>query len=208
MGRVHRWAAHIVRERRDGPPDEETEGERVWGLMPDDGDVLDWFREGHAALVDTLERAPVGLECFVFLPATSPLAFWARRQAHETAVHRADAQAATGDPDGVDPAFAVDGIDELLLGFYSRPRNRVRSEAQRALSVTAEDTATTWTIHFGPDGARPERGAGGPVDGEVRGPASDLYLALRNRLPLEPLRTAGDPALVELWRSRATVRWS
>jgi uncharacterized protein (TIGR03083 family) len=209
VGRVHRWAALVVRERRAAGPDEDTEAERIWGTMPADEDVVAWFRAGHAAVVETLESAPADLDCWAFLPASSPRAFWARRQAHETAIHRADAQAAIGDIDEVGTAFAVDGIDELLLGFYSRPRNRARSDVERALSVTAEDAGASWIIHFGPEGARPERAAAptGKVDSEVRGPASDLYLALWNRRRLEDLRTAGDPELLELWRTKATVRW-
>ena len=34
------------------------------------------------------------MRCFAFLPAPSPLAFWARRQAHETGIHRADVESA------------------------------------------------------------------------------------------------------------------
>ena len=209
LGRVHRWAALVVRERRDGDPEKDTEEERIWGVMPADPDVAAWYRDSHAALVATLEGAPEDLACWAFLPASSPRAFWARRQAHETAIHRADAQAAGGGIDGVDPAFAVDGIDELLLGFYSRPRNRARTDTQRSLSVTAQDAGASWIIHFGPDGAHPERAAGsGRADCEVLGPASELYLALWNRRPLEAMRVAGDPALVEVWRTNATVGWS
>jgi uncharacterized protein (TIGR03083 family) len=206
VGRVHRWAALVVREARAAEPEGEAE---IWGPMPADEDAVAWFRAGLAAVVETLERAPADLDCWAFLSASSPRAFWARRQAHETAIHRADAQAAVGDIDGVGTAFAVDGIDELLLGFYARPRNRARSDVARALSVTAEDAAASWIIQFGPEGARPVRTRGQEtnVEAEVRGSASDLYLALWNRRPLEALRTAGDPALVELWRTKATVRW-
>jgi uncharacterized protein (TIGR03083 family) len=222
LGRVHRWAALVVRERRDGDPEKDTEEERIWGPMPADPDVAAWYRDSHAALVATLEAAPEDLACWAFLPASSPRAFWARRQAHETAIHRVDAQAAGGGMgggpegleggsviDGVEPAFAVDGIDELLLGFYSRPRNRARTDTQRSLSVTAEDADASWIIHFGPDGAHPERAAGtGNEDCEVRGGASELYLALWNRRPLEAMRVAGDPGLVEVWRTKATIRFS
>lgn len=38
------------------------------------------------------------VDCWTFLDAPSPLAFWARRQAHETAIHRADAQLAADGP--------------------------------------------------------------------------------------------------------------
>ena len=48
------------------------------------------------AVEDTLRTADPAVRCWTFLPAPSPLAFWARRQAHETAIHRADAQLAAG----------------------------------------------------------------------------------------------------------------
>ena len=43
-------------------------------------------------------RRPTTCECWTFLPAPSPRAMWARRQAHETAIHRVDAQLAAGLP--------------------------------------------------------------------------------------------------------------
>jgi len=198
---VHRWAAAHVREGRPTRLTAEEEGP-VHGDMPDDADLVDWFRAGHAALVATLEAAPADLACWRFLPAPSPLAFWARRQAHETAVHRADAQVAAGAIDAVDQDFAVDGVDELLLGFYSRGRNRVQTDTPRVLAVAASDAEAAWLVHFGPDGVRAERGAG-PADARLRAPASDLYLGLWNRWPLpEP---EGDAELLAIWRQQATV---
>ena len=92
-GYIHRWAARHLTERPaqviDGPPEAEI---LVGG--PADAGLLSWFRAGHAALVQTLEDADPGLDCAAFMPAPSPLAFWARRQAHETAIHRADAESA------------------------------------------------------------------------------------------------------------------
>ena len=49
-------------------------------------------------------------------------AFWFRRQAHETAVHRWDAQRAAT-PSSVDPidaTLAADGVDEWLEVFVPR----------------------------------------------------------------------------------------
>ena len=74
-----------------------------------------------------------------FLPAPSPLAMWARRQAHETAIHRYDAQHATGTSAGFDPAFASDGIDELVSGFAPRA-DQFPTKSSRTMVVHAEDT--------------------------------------------------------------------
>src|SRR5215467_13949817 len=91
-GYVHRWATGFVAEglTRPGGASEEE----ILSQGPADAQLPGWFCEGHAALVRALIAAPPDLECWTFLAAPSPLAFWARRQAHETAVHRVDAEQA------------------------------------------------------------------------------------------------------------------
>ncbi len=187
------------------------------GPMPSDAGLLDWFREGHAALVDTLTGAPADLECWSFLPSPSPLAFWARRQAHETAIHRHDADAAAGAPGpAVDPALALDGIDELVRGFMTRSRATLRSDRPRTLQVRTTDSADgadgagSWRLTITQEpptvttDERPE-----PADLTLTGPAHELYLLLWNRLPAEQAReveATGDRDLLALWNDAATIR--
>jgi uncharacterized protein (TIGR03083 family) len=211
VGYVHRWAASYVRSARLQMLDDEEEEAAVGPLPADDTELLPWFRTGHAALVDALRAAPADVECWHFLRAPTPLAFWARRQAHETAIHRADAESAAGVPGGVAAAFAVDGIDELLLGFYARPSRRLRADQPASLLVEASDVpAAAWAVRIGPDGAKLERSIEPPdkVDCVLRGPASELYLTLWNRRDADDLRVEGDRAVLDLWRERATVRWT
>ena len=117
VGGVHRWATDVV---RTGAIDLDTRIGRGVGRGPDDGELLEWFVIGHAALVSALRDAPPDLSAGTFLPAPSPLHFWARRQAHETAIHRADADAASGQLSNFAPDFAQDGISEMLHGFAAR----------------------------------------------------------------------------------------
>src|SRR5262249_6118199 len=91
-GYVHRWATGFVAEGLTRPVD--ASEEEILGEGPADAELPGWFREGHAALVRTLGAAARRLTCWAFLAAPSPLAFWARRQAHETAIHRVDAEQA------------------------------------------------------------------------------------------------------------------
>ncbi|MFF7178664.1 maleylpyruvate isomerase family mycothiol-dependent enzyme [Streptomyces sp. NPDC008121] len=222
---VHRWATAFVSEGHTSyHPD---------GGEPDlDGDaLLAHYREGHTRLVAALRQAPDTLECWTFLPAPSPLAFWARRQAHETTVHRADAASALpgGAPGRMDPAVAADGIDELLRGFHARDRSRVRTAEPRTLRVRATDTGDVWTVHLSPEpprtdysGAHPAgpgstagmAGTGvaaGPAraaDCELGGPADRLYLMLWNRLPHTAVSVTGDASLAELWRENSGITWS
>lgn len=198
LGRVHRWATAFVAEGGQRPV-------RLPGAPElDDQALVPWLREGHGRLVGTLSAAPPDLSCWTFLPATSPPAFWARRQAHETAVHRVDAESALGGPlSPVRPAFAADGIDELLRGFHGRGNSPVRTESPRVLRIRPTDVpGTAWTVHLSDGPPRTERTAEvrGAVDCEYEGLAADLYLVLWNRLPVEAVRVTGDASLAQMWR--------
>ncbi|MFI7364238.1 maleylpyruvate isomerase family mycothiol-dependent enzyme [Streptomyces sp. NPDC050149] len=202
---VHTWAASFV-----------TEGHTAY--VPDAGEpdldgpeLLDWFRAGHRLLVEALERAPQDLECWAFFAAPSPLAFWARRQAHETTVHRVDAESARGGPlSPVASDHAVDGVDELLRGFHARPKSRVRTDVPRTLRVRATDTGSAWTVQLSTEPPVTVREADGSsvlpsVDCELSATAQELYLTLWNRRPLTALTVTGDPDLARLWRDRSSV---
>ncbi|WP_063733197.1 maleylpyruvate isomerase family mycothiol-dependent enzyme [Streptomyces sp. RTd22] len=199
-GRVHRWATRYVIEGL-------TEGVRLGDDPELDGaGLVAWFREGHRALVKALTDADPDLECFAFLPAPSPLAFWARRQAHETAIHRVDAESALGaDHSPFDPAFAADGIDELLTRFHGRERSRVRMDTPRTLRLRATDTDDIWTVRLSEEPPHTTRGAEGDADCELTGPVGELYLVAWNRLPYSALSGKGDLSLAQVWREQSRV---
>ncbi len=202
-GAVHRWATAYVAERRLEPVGFPDAPELVGG------ELLEWFREGHADLVRTLTGAPADVQCWTFLPTAppSPVAFWARRQAHETAVHRMDAESALGAVfSAVEPEFAEDGVDELLTGFHARPRSRVRTPEPKVVRVRAADTGAVWTVHLSAAPARTVQGdTGEPADCELTGEAAWLYEALWNRVPLAGPGVTGDQALARLWTETAGI---
>ena len=94
----------------------------------------------------TLATADPALECATFMAAPSALAFWARRQAHETAIHRADAESASGVVPDYAPDFAADGIDELIMGFGQRRKYRPETSADGGMQVLATDTGDAWHL--------------------------------------------------------------
>jgi len=202
---VHRWAAASVARCLTVPPSPSEEGE-FFDSAPADAGLIAWFRAGHAALVQALEQAPAGLACWSFLPAPSPLAFWARRQAHETAIHRADIECTTGGITPFPPDFAADGLDELLLGFVSRP-GRLHAESAGAILLQAVDVERVWHVRMQPEGieVRLEPSA---ADCSVRATASDLHLLLWNRRTYDGLEVQGDTSLLDLWRQMVRIRWS
>lgn len=202
QGQVHRWAGTYVLTGRTDP-----------GLELEDvpaDELLTWFRQGHARLVDALKNAPADLVSWSFLPAPSPLAFWARRQAHETTIHRADAEAAAGTQLDVDPVLAVDGIDELLLGFYGgRGRGRLRSDPPVTVGIRTTDAGRddAWSMVIGPDGRETSRGQA-TGDCVVTGTASELYQFLWNRRDRSAVQIEGDATVLDLWQDKARITWS
>jgi uncharacterized protein (TIGR03083 family) len=210
---VHRWAAGIVAERITHPMDELAE-EQVLQQGPDDERLLDWFLEGHGALVRTLAEADPDLDCWTFLSAPSPLVFWARRQSHETAIHRVDAEqaaAAPGEADSqVEPAFAADGVDELIMGFLARNIRRGNWPGLGGnLAIHAEDggARADWLVTGRPGEAGVARGTG-PADCDVTVTARDLYLVLWNRRPADGLRVTGDPGVLAAFGRTLHITWS
>src|SRR5215469_15426037 len=113
VGRAHRWAAEITRTRSETfiPFREVPDGK-----LPDDRAAQPaWLRTGAARIVDAVREA--GNDLVWTFTGLAPAGFWIRRMAHETLVHRADAQLAAGaEPEPVIAAeVAADAIDEWLM---------------------------------------------------------------------------------------------
>jgi hypothetical protein len=86
---VHRWAAGYVAGALTERVARLSEAE-IMQTPSDDSSAVARFRDGYHALTQTLGAASPDLQCWTFLEAPSALIFWARRQAHETAIHRVD----------------------------------------------------------------------------------------------------------------------
>ena len=219
LSEIHLWAAANFVKRRGAArvwaPDEHTDLVEYWPdlavFWPDDDDLIDWYLQTNANLVHALESAPPDVAAPTFLPAPSALAMWARRQAHETSIHRYDAAYATGDTTGFDPAFAADGVSELLYAFYgdgSRPQGRTSGlDRDHTIHVHAHDTGDDWYTSIGHRSITRGR-ADAPADLTVTGTASDLYLALWNRGDDAGITATGDLALLETWHTFTGPRWS
>jgi uncharacterized protein (TIGR03083 family) len=211
LSMIHLWAAGHVAQRRDGSwGDDLAEFTEAWPALavfwPDDEKLIAWYLETNANLVQTLESAPLDVESWTFLPAPSPLAMWARRQAHETAVHRFDAENAAGIASGFDPVFASDGIDEMLMGFAPR-RAEFPVDSGRTMLVHATDTNDSWHVTLAPTGITTLRGVG-PADVILAGDASDLYLMLWNRGENSSITVTGESEILDKWHDNVRVRWS
>ncbi len=216
LAEIHLWAAARVDGRAPGLwPENLDEHTRMWPdlavFWPPDDELADWYLRTNANLVRCLRAASPDDEMMTFLPAPSPLAMWARRQAHETAMHRLDAEIAAGEPTGFDPAFAADGIDEIIVAFAPR-MPPPETDRPRSLTVHATDTGDRWTLTLASDGttsSRLESTADAPdTEATVRGTAADLYRVLWNRADDDVLTVDGDAEVLQLWHRSILVRWS
>ena len=199
VGRAHRWAAEIVATQAAEPiPFREVPD----GRLPDDpAERPAWLRSGAARLAEAVNGAgpgPVWTH-----PGPGPASYWARRMAHETAVHRADGQLTLGIRPVIDPVIAADGIDEWL-GFGMEPGDREAALPEGKvlhLHTTDEGPAGEWLLRGGPGGAVTVQAGHGKGDTAVRGPASALLLMLLRRFsPDDPqVEVIGDRALLDSW---------
>ncbi|MEU0833626.1 maleylpyruvate isomerase family mycothiol-dependent enzyme [Streptomyces sp. NPDC005969] len=211
VGGAHRWAGEIVRTRATGQlPDEEVPEFTPAG---DDPAVLDaWLADGAAKTAAALRDAGRDQQVWSWSWDTSA-GFWARRMAHETVVHRADAVLAVRAGYEVDPALAADTMDEWLeiVAFAQSMGDPEAAElrgAGRSLHFHATDVpAAEWLIEFGEDGFAWRR-AHEKATVAVRAPLTDLMLLFNRRLDVDSGRVEvlGDRELLDFWLERARFR--
>lgn len=152
---------------------------------PTDHDgVRAYFRATSTRLVSVLRDTPEFLACWTFLGGPDEASFWSRRMAHEHAVHRVDAQLASGVVAPVPLDLALDGIDEyfLIANLRVLPQ-RPGFALGGTVHLHATDGDGEWML-ADRDGRIDVTAEHGKGDAAVRGTASDLLLGLWGRLDL------------------------
>jgi len=170
---------------------------------PDGAAIGEWIVERRAALLAALTDVDPGAAAWTFMGFKTAV-WWIRRMTHETAVHRFDAQAATGGGQPVDSDLATDGINEYtefsLRTSRSKPNRIYPAES---LHLHRSDGDGEWMFARGATEhevvVTHEHGKG---DAAVRGPASDLLLWVWNR-PVTGVEIFGDAGVAEAWRALA-----
>ena len=183
-------------DRRRGAGAFANPGDLDLGLPDDETEYPGWLERGAARLVDVLGAADPEAPTWSW-GTDQRVGFWSRRMAHETAVHRWDAQTANGAPEDLRPDLAVDGIDERLENLamsmnFNEPGKEALTGAGRDGPPAPTDAPGEWLLRFGPEGFAFDR-EHAKGDLAVRAPASDLLLLLVGRRGLEGLETFGDP---------------
>lgn len=209
LGGVHRWCAGTVSR-----PGEKLVRRGVGDApMPESVDeVSTWLLEGAATVVRAVRDA--GEDTLVGGFGTMvPVSFWARRQCHETLVHRADAELAAGVPVLADvaPEIAADAVDEHLgMVVLSAKRRPGLGGDGETLHLHATDEGLggsgEWVVTLDAEGPRVEH-AHRKSDAAVRGPARSLLTVLTGRERPEDVGVdvLGAAELLDRWREHGAV---
>ena len=204
-GIIHRWAAEMVRQLSA----ERLDRERMDVPVPPPEARADWLADGAGEVVAAFRAADPDAPMWAW-GADQHARFWPRRMLHETTVHRADAELALGREPVIEPAVAVDGVDEFLenLPYAARFRPHVRElkGSGQSLHFHCTDADGEWTIRLSSDGFSCSRDhATGTV--AVRGSAADLLLLLYGRRAVDDGRFEcfGDEALLGWWLEHSAL---
>ncbi len=137
--------------------------ERPSAPRPDvNEDPIDFYERQLEDVLDVLSSSDPDQSVWGF-GSEPTVSSWATRMLVEVGVHRHDAERAVGNPAPLLPDVAQAGLDEFEEMWLPR------LEEVLPLRLVATDLNATW--EFGSD----------PVDREVEGTGSDLYLRLMSR---------------------------
>jgi len=194
LGTVHRFHASHLGRGVDSPPDLPRPTPPA-----DDEELLEWFDAGYRALLVELSRTEPDAPAWTLSPyAPRTSAFWRRRMAQETSVHRWDVQSAHDDAVGFDLTVADDGIDEMLLVL--RPASLAGAAApgdrNGTVLVRTTDSAAQWAMRLDGSALTPLDPVPASADAVLAGTASAVLLALWGRVPLAELEIDGDRSLL------------
>jgi uncharacterized protein (TIGR03083 family) len=195
--KVHHWALSVL---AGGDP-QQFEFSR-----PGDDAVLDLLLTGVTRLAKVLRAIPADRQVWAMVPTESPVAFWARRLAHETCIHRVDAElAADCGVSAIGSEFATDGLDEVLSTMLPVRVALDASSVAFTATVAPLDANAAWTLTAGPAGVVTVAEARDASDLTVFGLAAELYRWVWNRAGDDEVALRGDLTLADVWRRQFTI---
>jgi uncharacterized protein (TIGR03083 family) len=200
LGSVYRYVAGHVGRGVTTPPPVRLKDQPA---PPADADLLTWWDEQYQNLVNLLDGLDPELPAWNWAPQGKRVAFWHRRMAHETAVHRWDAQFATINAEPIEPKLAADGVAEVLDTWLPAGRRLGPTDVTGLVGLTATDLDHAWLVRLRPGGGVALLDTNTLLDTDehhqravARGTASDLMLALYGRVGLDVLDLTGDERLL------------
>lgn len=146
-------------------------------------DVMEFLSWGFAAITKALDINRPERPTWSWHHSDQSVDFWFRRMAHETVIHRIDAEQAVGMISKIDEALALDGVDEVLdflplMGSWPEVPNVDFGIV--SIVVSTKNGSQVWDLHFTDQAAtvlaveKPNAAARLVISGDAE--AMDLYL--------------------------------
>ncbi|MGZ4153283.1 MAG: maleylpyruvate isomerase family mycothiol-dependent enzyme [Actinomycetota bacterium] len=171
---------------------------------PADRDPIEWFGDAYGRLLEMFDRSEPTTPSATWWPPDQTVGFWARRMAHETAVHRVDAELAANVPTPVDPELATDGIDEILRIMLAGDWSEDADDAATGQRIVVATGARRWDVVLSRDAVTIDDEPG-EADARLDGVPSDVDLWLWGRVPDDGVSRTGDLDAIRLFRSRLAL---
>jgi len=191
---LYRWVGGHVGRGVTDPPQARVREARA--ATPEE------FDESFTALLTLLDALDPEMPAWNWAPQSKKVGFWDRRMAHETAVHRWDAQMATGLAEPIEAKLAADGVTEILDTWLPAGRGKCPPDRQGMIALSASDLEQTWYIRLRPGGGIALLDTATILDDDdhheravAQGTASDLQLALMGRIGSDVLMLSGEERL-------------
>jgi uncharacterized protein (TIGR03083 family) len=207
LGRIYRWVRSHAGRGTTNRPETGTRASDLPVDAPPDPELIGWWVSEYQQLTALLAALDPSLPAWHWAPAPKLAGFWHRRMAHETAIHRWDAQMAVGQAEPIEARLAADGVAEVLDSWLPAGRRLGPVDRTGVVRLVATDAEHEWFLRLRGDGvALLDTDTWLDHDDRhtrvlARGTASDLVLALYGRVPFEVLETAGDATLLEPLRT-------
>jgi uncharacterized protein (TIGR03083 family) len=190
VGRLWTMVATVVGERLTTPPERPE--------VPQDKPLPTFAADALDDLVEALMSCEPDTPMWNWAEQPPTAMFWARRMAHEAAVHRYDAQSAHDMAQPIAAELAHDGLDELVDVILPAVVSRDAPALPEATYAFIASEEEQWCVSLGSDGITRADGAATP-DVTVRGTASSLMLAAVNRVEWPSLEIEGEAGLLDAW---------
>lgn len=184
MGYIHRWAR--LSAATAARPDEALIDAPVPPGPDEQAELAGWIRAGLGELTMTLSSLAPDAPTWHPFTVARVASVWPRRQAHELAVHRWDAEHAIGAETPIDAELAADFVREYFEVIVPRVAGRDgRTPPRGTLRVRSTDADDEFVVRVDDSGVMVLAVDDTPAaDAMLSGRSADLVLALWNRRPL------------------------
>ena len=193
----HRAVALILSDRPTADFERAAAMPRV---EADDPAFPDWFAAQTRQLLTECRRVPPDAICWTPHPLiTGNGAYWTRRIAYDTVVHRWDAEAGAGIAGPrMEPVVAADAVDELLHIGLRVARAIVDAPAGPGIGLACRDAPNAWYLDLSDDGHLAVHTEAIDTAVTLRGSAESLLLWLWGRVDIHggEIEVDGDRAVV------------